>query len=337
MHIFISGGAGFIGSHLAQFHLDKGDSVHVVDDLSTGSLDNIDKCRQHRNFSFSRADILVWSELKTAVRAADRIYHLAAIVGVKKVLEDPRHVMATNIAATERVLRAADEVNPSAKIFIASSSEVYGFNENSGFAETDDVVFRSGGRLRWCYAVTKLADEYLAYSFVKSSRLNVTIARLFNTIGPNQTGKYGMVVPNFISQAVQNAPMTIFGEGTQTRSFCDVRDTIRAFDLLMSTETTNGEIVNVGNDREISITNLAELVIARAKSDSTLQYRTYEEAYGESFEDITHRRPILDKLYKLTSFRPLWTLEQTLDDLIITERERLRHKSTNSIDNRQVL
>ncbi len=324
MHIFITGGAGFIGSNLAQYHLNKGDSVHVVDDLSTGSLENIDACRKNRNFSFTRADILVWSELKAAVKPADRIYHLAAIVGVKKVLEDPRAVMATNIAATERVFRAVDEVNPTAKILVASSSEVYGFNENSGFSETDDVVLRSGGRLRWCYAITKLADEYLAYSFVKSSKLNVSIVRLFNTIGPSQTGKYGMVVPNFVSQAVRNIPVTIFGEGTQTRSFCDVRDTIRAFDLLMSCEDANGEIVNVGNDQEISIIDLAKLVIARAHSTSTLHYQTYEEAYGEAFEDITHRRPILDKLHALTGFTPKWTLEQTLDDLIATERKKLQ-------------
>lgn len=330
MHIFITGGAGFIGSNLAQYHLNKGDSVHVVDDLSTGSLENIEVCRQNRNFSFTRADILVWSELKAAVKPADRIYHLAAIVGVKKVLEDPRAVMATNIAATERVFRAVDEVNPTAKILVASSSEVYGFNQNSGFSETDDVVLRSGGRLRWCYAITKLADEYLAYSFVKSSKLNVSIVRLFNTIGPSQTGKYGMVVPNFVSQAVRNIPVTIFGEGTQTRSFCDVRDTIRAFDLLMSCEDANGEIVNVGNDQEISITDLAKLVIARAHSTSTLHYQTYEQAYGEAFEDITHRRPILDKLHALTGFTPKWTLEQTLDDLIATERKKLLQEAMHA-------
>lgn len=322
MHIFITGGAGFIGSNLAQYHLDKGDTVHVVDDLSSGSLDNLHACRQHRNFSFTRADLLVWDELKAAVKPANRIYHLAAIVGVKKVLEDPRAVMAINIASTERVFRAVDEVNLKAKVLVASSSEVYGFNQNDRFSESDDIVLKSGSRLRWCYAVTKLADEYLAYSFVKSSNLNVSIVRLFNTIGHHQTGKYGMVVPTFVRQAVQNVPITIFGDGQQTRSFCDVRDTIRAFDLLLSCEDANGEIVNVGNDQEISMNNLATLVINRARSSSTLQYQTYEQAYGESFEDITHRRPILDKLRKLTGFTPQWTLTQTLDELIAAERLR---------------
>jgi len=321
MNIFITGGAGFIGSNLAMYHLAKGDSVHVVDDLSTGSLENLQLCRKHQNFSFTRADLLVWSELKAAVKAANRIYHLAAIVGVKKVLEDPRRVMSINIASTERVLRAVDEVNPNSKVLVASSSEVYGFNEKSGFSETDDVVLKSGGRLRWCYAVTKLADEYHAYSFVKSSNLNISIVRLFNTIGPHQTGKYGMVVPSFVKQAVQNLPVTVYGDGTQTRSFCDVRDTIRALDLLMSCEQANGEIVNVGNDREISILSLAQLVIERAHSQSEVHFETYEQAYGESFEDITHRRPILQKLENLTGFKPQWTLEQTLDDLIERARK----------------
>ncbi len=320
MHVLITGGAGFIGSNLAKYHLDKGDSVHVVDDLSTGSLDNLHACCLHRDFLFTRANLLVWDELKAAVKPTDRVYHLAAIVGVKKVLEDPRAVMAINIASTERIFRAIDEVNPTTKVLVASSSEVYGFNEKQGFAETDDVVLRSGARLRWCYAISKLTDEYLAYSFVKSSNLNVSIVRLFNTIGHHQTGKYGMVVPTFISQAVQNIPITIFGDGTQTRSFCDVRDTIRALDLLLSCEQANGEVVNVGNDHEISITDLAKLIVTRAKSTSTLQYKTYEQAYGESFEDIAHRRPILDKLKRLTDFTPQWTLDQTLDELIIAAR-----------------
>lgn len=323
MHILITGGAGFIGSNLAQYHLAKGDSVHVVDDLSTGSLENISTCLAHHNFIFTHADVLVWSELKVAVRSVDRIYHLAAVVGVKKVLEDPRKVMATNIAATERVLRAVDEVNPSAKILIASSSEVYGFNKNDGFTETDDIVLRSGGRLRWCYAVTKLADEYLAYSFANTSKLNVIIARLFNTIGPNQTGKYGMVVPTFVHQAVHNKPVTIYGDGKQTRSFCDVRDTIQAIELLMTCNNASGEIINLGNDHEIAIADLARLVISRAKSKSTLHYQTYEQAYGRSFEDISRRRPVLDKLRRFTGFEPKWTLEQTLDELIAIERKKM--------------
>lgn len=322
MHILITGGAGFIGSNLAAYHLERGDTVHVVDDLSTGSLDNIQALLTEPGFRFSQANILIWDEIHDAVRNTDRIYHLAAIVGVKKVLEDPRAVMAINIAATERIFRAIDAVRPQTKILIASSSEVYGFNTNASFAETDDVVLRSGGRLRWCYAITKLSDEYLAYAFMKKSNIDVSIVRLFNTIGPNQTGKYGMVVPNFVHQAVNNLPITIFGDGTQTRSFCDVRDTVVAFDLLLSTPEANGEIVNVGNDSEISITALAELIVERAASSSKLQYMTYEQAYGLEFEDITHRRPVLDKLRKLTGFKNRWNLTQTLDQLIEQERKK---------------
>ena len=320
MHILITGGAGFIGSNLAAYHLKKGDTVHVVDDLSTGSLENIRSLLAHPGFTFSQANILIWDAIHDAVRGTDRIYHLAAIVGVKKVLEDPRAVMAVNIAATERLFRAVDAVRPQTKLLIASSSEVYGFNVNQVFKETDDVVLRSGGRLRWCYAITKLSDEYLAYAFLKKSNISVSIVRLFNTIGQHQTGRYGMVVPNFIHQAVHNLPITIYGEGTQTRSFCDVRDTIVAFDLLLSTPGANGEIVNVGNDHEISITELAKLIVKRSGSQSELQYQTYQEAYGLEFEDITHRRPDLDKLRNLTGFKNQWTLEQAIDLLIEQER-----------------
>ena len=322
MHILITGGAGFIGSNLAAYHLARGDTVHAVDDLSTGSIENIRTLFDLPGFTFTQANILVWDQLQNAVRQTDRIYHLAAIVGVKKVLEDPRAVMAVNVAATERVFRAIDAVRPQAKILIASSSEVYGFNTNSCFAETDDLVFRSAGRLRWCYAITKLSDEYLAYAFMKKSNISVSIVRLFNTIGLHQTGKYGMVVPTFVHQAVNNLPITIYGDGTQTRSFCDVRDTVTALDLLLSTPDANGEIVNVGNDFEISITDLAKLIVERAQSSSALHYQTYEQACGLDFEDHTHRRPLLDKLRKLTGFKNQWSLTQSLDLLI--EQERLK-------------
>jgi UDP-glucose 4-epimerase len=264
----------------------------------------------------------MWDGLRESIRWANRIYHLAAIVGVKKVIEDPRAVMATNVAGTERVFRAVAAVNPSAQVIMASSSEVYGFNSKAKFSETDDVVFRSGGRLRWCYAVTKLSDEYLAYSFMKKSGIKVVIVRLFNTIGQHQVGRYGMVVPSFIDQAVKNLPITVYGGGEQTRSFCDVRDTIVALDLLGSEPSANGEIINVGNDREISIQNLAEMVIARSNSESFIKSISYEDAYGVEFEDITHRRPDISKLKTLTGFSPKWSLEQSLDALIVLAKKR---------------
>ncbi len=320
MHVVVTGGAGFIGSHLASYHLARGDSVTVVDDLSTGTLKNILPMLQNPAFQFHKADILVWEGLKHAVSRADRVYHMAAIVGVKKVLEDPRAVMAINIAGTERIFRAVADIRPDVQVTIASSSEVYGFNTNSSFSESDDIILRSGGRLRWCYAVTKLADEFLAYSFMYKSGIHVVIARLFNTIGPRQTGKYGMVVPNFIHQAVNNLPMTVYGDGTQTRSFCDVRDTVVALDLLASTPSANGEIVNVGNDAELSILGLAKLIAQRAGSTSCQKFMSYVEAYGMEIDEISHRRPVLSKLHSLTGFKPKWDLRKTLDDLIALER-----------------
>ena len=315
MNILITGGAGFIGSNLASYHLEKGDYVYVLDNMSTGSIHNIIGLFDNPRFRFEEADILLWDGLRELVRWADRIYHMAAIVGVKKVLEDPRAVMAANIAGTERIFRTVAAVKPTAQVIVASSSEVYGFNQNPTFAETDDVVLRSAGRLRWCYAITKLADEYVAYAFMKKSGIRVVIIRLFNTIGPRQTGKYGMVVPNFVHQAVRNLPLTVFGEGSQTRSFCDVRDTVVILDLLASNSKANGEIVNVGNDREISIDDLAKLVIKEANSQSTIHHISYEDAYGMDFEDITHRKPTLTKQFQLTNFTPQWTLEKTLGTL----------------------
>jgi UDP-glucose 4-epimerase len=320
MHVLITGGAGFIGSHLAEYHLARGDQVYVVDNLSTGSVANVESFRADPHFRFAEADILHWGELGRAVAWADRIYHMAAVVGVKKVLEDPVAVMATNMTGSEKILRAIHSGGWNPQVIIASTSEVYGFNPKGSFAETDDIVLPSAGRLRWTYAVTKLADEFLAFSYARKYGLNLVVARLFNTIGPNQVGHYGMVVPSFVQQAVRNEPLTVYGDGEQTRSFCDVRDTVVALDGLAGCPAARGEVVNVGNDQEISIRGLAELVIKRSQSTASLQFISYQEAYGEEFEDVTHRRPVLDKLRSLTGFAPQWTLTDTLDDLIEKER-----------------
>lgn len=319
MHVLITGGAGFIGSHLAEHHLANGDQVYVVDNLSTGALANVDPLRGHPAFRFAEADILHWKGLDQAVAWADRIYHMAAVVGVKKVLEDPVAVMATNMTGTERILRAIHSGGWNPQVIIASTSEVYGFNAKECFAETDDIVLPSAGRLRWTYAVTKLADEFLAFSYARKYGLNIVVVRMFNTIGPNQVGHYGMVVPSFVQQAVRNAPLTIYGEGNQTRSFCDVRDTVVALDRLAGCPEAWGEVVNVGNDQEISIRGLAERIVQRARSASPLHFISYKDAYGEEFEDVTHRRPQLNKLRALTGFAPEWSLDDTLDNLI--ERE----------------
>lgn len=324
MHVLITGGAGFIGSHLAERHLANGDQVYVVDNLSTGSAANIEPFRGHPAFRFAEADILHWGGLGEAVAWADRIYHMAAVVGVKKVLEDPVAVMATNMSGTEKILRAIHHGGWNPEVIIASTSEVYGFNEKVSFAETDHIVLPSAGRLRWAYAVTKLADEFLAFSYARKYGLHIVVVRLFNTIGPNQVGHYGMVVPSFVRAAVDNHPLTVYGEGTQTRSFCDVRDTVVALDRLAGCPEAWGEVVNVGNDQEISIHDLARRIIERSRSSSPIHFMSYKEAYGEEFEDVTHRRPVLNKLKALTGFAPEWTLDQTLDTLIKKENAKLR-------------
>jgi UDP-glucose 4-epimerase len=323
MHVLITGGAGFIGSHLAEHHLAQGDQVYVVDNLSTGSFANLKPFLPHPAFRFVEADILRWNGLGEAVAWADRIYHMAAVVGVKKVLEDPVAVMATNMTGTERILRAIHHGGWNPQVIIASTSEVYGFNPASSFAETDNIVLPSAGRLRWTYAVTKLADESLAFSYARKYGLHIVVVRLFNTIGPNQIGHYGMVVPSFVRQAVHNQPLTVYGEGNQTRSFCDVRDTVVALDRLAGCSEAWGEVVNVGNEQEISIRDLAELIVQRTRSTAPLHFISYKDAYGEEFEDVTHRRPVLNKLRALTAYSPAWTLTDTLDDLI--ERERTKN------------
>ncbi len=322
MHVLVTGGAGFIGSHLAEHHLAKGDAVHVVDNLSTGRRENITPFLDNSKFHFDEADILTWSGLEKAVTWADRIYHMAAVVGVFRVLEDPIRVLAINIAGTERLLRSAISSHWRPQIIIASSSEVYGPVDDEVLHEDAVLLVRSGAKSRWNYAISKLADEAHGLSYARQHGLHICIVRLFNTIGPRQSGRYGMVVPRFVEQAVAGEPITIFGTGGQTRSFCDVRDTVVALDLLASTPAASGEIVNVGNDREISISALADLVCARAKKPPNHQHLSYVEAYGQQYDDILRRKPSLEKLIRLTGFQHRWQLEDTLDNLIELTKER---------------
>lgn len=323
MHVLVTGGAGFIGSHLVEYHLQRGDKVHAVDTLTTGKMENIAPFLEHPRLHFDQADILTWDGLEKSAAWADRIYHMAAEVGVYRVLAEPIKVMATNIAGCERVLRAVTVGGWKPQMVIASSSEVYGHTTAAELREDDDLIIRSGARSRWNYAVSKLADEAIGLSYARKYGLPIAIVRFFNTTGPRQTGRYGMVVPRFVRQVIDNKPLTIYGDGNQTRSFCDVRDTVVALDLLAANPASAGEIVNVGNNREISIRELAELVRERAGSRSPLQFIPYLQAYGEEFEDIPHRRPALDKLSRLTGFSHCWTLEATLDDLIARQRQSL--------------
>ena len=323
MHILITGGAGFIGSHLVDLHLKRGDKVHVVDDLSTGSYANVALHENDPNFRFDEADVLTWDKLDRVVGWADRIYHLAAVVGVYRVIAEPTKVLATNIAGCERLLRAAREGGWQPQVVLASSSEVYGHNDEEILREDQDLSVSTRAGTRWGYSVSKIADEALGLSYAQRFGIPAVISRFFNTVGPRQVGRYGMVVPRFVAQAVRNEPISVFGGGGQTRSFCDVRDTVVALDSLATHAGRNTLTANVGNDREISILQLAELVVAMAGSRSEIQHVPLREAYGEDFEDIRRRRPSLSRLRSLTGFEHQYSLERTIDDLITAERARL--------------
>jgi UDP-glucose 4-epimerase len=346
MHVLITGGAGFIGSNLAEYHLAQGHKVHVVDDLSTGRLENIAPFQDNPAFRFDHHDILTWDGLEKVVTWADRIYHLAAVVGVFRVLEDPVRVLAINIASTERLLRMAHSGRWSPQILIASSSEVYGHGhpdhkssapEGAGDSSSEDHRrpevddFRedlqpkvgSSAVSRWNYPISKLASESLGLSFARKFGSFVVVARFFNTIGPRQRGRYGMVVPRFVAQAVAGEPITVFGDGRQMRSFCDVRDTVASLDLLFKNPESSGQIVNVGNKQEISIIELAQLVRAQANSASPINFVSHEEAYREKFEETYRRIPDLEKFYRLTGYRHQWTLEDTIRDLVSRQKSSL--------------
>lgn len=321
MHVLITGGAGFIGSHLVDHHLALGDQVHVVDDLSTGVRANLAAHEDNPNFRFDHADILTWDRLDNVVGWADRIYHMAAVVGVYRVIAEPTKVLATNIAGCERLLRAARDGGWKPQVVLASSSEVYGHNDEQILREDQDLAVSSRAGTRWGYSVSKIADEALGMSYAQRFGIPAVIARFFNTVGPRQVGRYGMVVPRFVQQAVSNQPITVFGGGDQTRSFCDVRDTVVALESLASSVGGETVVCNVGNDREISIRDLAKLVIERAGSSSTIKDVPLREAYGEDFEDIRRRRPDLTRLRSLTDFKHRYTLEDTIDYLVDVARK----------------
>jgi UDP-glucose 4-epimerase len=316
MKILITGGAGFIGSHVVEHHLNRGDNVVAVDDLSTGSRANIKGFEGDARFRFVEADLLDWQEMESAVDAADRIYHLAAIVGMFRVLREPVRVMQVNICATERLLETVSSTKNRPQVVIASSSSVYGRARSRNLREEDELVYlpREGGLTG--YAVSKLTNEIQAMAHHKEHGLQVTIPRLFNAVGPRQTGNYGFVLPRFIKQALSGEPLTVFGDGKQTRSFCDVRDTVAALDLLAGNPGAAGQPVNVGNERETRILDLARLVIERTGRRSPIVFIPYEEAYGANFDQVTQRHPVEDRLRALIGFHPQWTLEQTIDDLI---------------------
>lgn len=315
MRVVVTGGAGFIGSHLVERHLAQGDQVLAIDDLSTGSRDAVNLFSDNPNYDFVEADLVDWDGLEEALANADRVYNMAAVVGMFRVLNEPINVTRVNVMGTERVLQALAHSGTRAQTIIPSSSSVYAHSRPDDLREGADITLSPRNPLV-NYAASKLTNEIQARAYADKHKLPVVIVRLFNAIGPRQSGMYGFVVPRFIQQALAAEPLTVFGDGSQTRSFCDVRDTVAMLDTLAGTPAAYGQIVNVGNNREITIRALAEMVVRRTNSQSTLDFVPFSKAYGNDFEQITQRLPILDRLKELTGYEHAWHLEQTVDDLI---------------------
>jgi UDP-glucose 4-epimerase len=311
LRYLITGGAGFIGSHLAERLLARGDRVVLLDNLSTGSMDNIRHLKASGQMEYHLDNIENLQLLAELVDDADIIVHLAAAVGVKLIVESPVRTIETNVNGTQRILEAACKKRK--LVLTASTSEVYGKNTNVPFHEDADLVLGPTTKGRWSYAASKALDEFLALSYWKEKKLPVIVVRLFNTVGPRQTGRYGMVLPNFVKQALDNEPIQVYGNGQQSRCFCDVRDTVEGLIRLMDTERSIGEVVNVGNTEEVTIEALAKLVKSRTRSSSPIEFVPYDQAYEPGFEDMMRRVPCVDKLHSLTGFRPQTSLNEIID------------------------
>ncbi len=314
MRILITGGAGFIGSHLADAYLERGDEVFVLDDLSTGSIDNIRHLRGHPRFHYTIESVHHAPTVAELVDQCDVVFHLAAAVGVRLIVESPVRTIETNVHGTEVVLAQANKKKK--KVLIASTSEVYGLSTDVPFREDGCLVLGPTIRGRWSYACSKAIDEFLALAYWRERKLPTLIVRLFNTVGPRQTGQYGMVVPTFIKQALTGRPITIHGDGTQSRCFTDVSDVVGALVGLMDYPGAVGEVFNVGSSEEVSIQTLAERVKELTASKSEIVYIPYERAYGEGFEDMPRRVPDLAKIQSHLGYRPRKSLEEILSRVI---------------------
>jgi UDP-glucose 4-epimerase len=316
LRYLITGGAGFIGSHLAERLVDRGDHVVLLDNLSTGSMENIRHLKSSPRMEYHLDGIENRQLVAELVDDADVVVHLAAAVGVKLIVESPVRTIETNVNGTQMILEAA--CRKQKLVLAASTSEVYGKNTNVPFHEDADLVLGPTTKGRWSYAASKALDEFLALSYWKEKKLPVIVVRLFNTVGPRQTGRYGMVLPNFVKNALENKAISIFGNGKQTRCFCDVRDTVEALMRLMDTERAVGEVTNVGSTEEITIEDLAHQVKERTKSTSAIEYIPYDKAYEPGFEDMMRRVPSVDKLFALTGFRPETRLTEIIDRVALS-------------------
>ncbi|MBS1788225.1 MAG: GDP-mannose 4,6-dehydratase [Acidobacteria bacterium] len=322
MRVLITGGAGFIGSHLAERHLQRGDEVYIIDDLSTGSMENIQHIKNHPGFHYALDSVTNQQLVAELVDLCDQTYHLAAAVGVKLIVESPVRTIETNIRGTEIVLAQAAKKRK--KVLITSTSEVYGKRETIPFREDDDLVMGATNKGRWSYACSKAIDEFLAIAYWKEKKVPTVIARLFNTVGPRQTGQYGMVVPNFVRQALDGKEITVYGDGSQSRCFTHVSDVVGALMKLIEQPEATGEVYNIGGDQEVTILQLAERVKALTESQSKITFLPYDQAYEAGFEDMHRRVPDTSKLRELINYKPTFGLDEILKDVIAFQRERQR-------------
>jgi UDP-glucose 4-epimerase len=319
MRVLITGGAGFVGSHLSEALLERGDEVFVLDNLSTGSIDNISHLKSHPRFHYTIEAVENEPLLAELIDRCDVVVHLAAAVGVKLIVEQPVHTIETNVHGTEVVLKHANKKKK--LVLIASTSEVYGKSVTVPFSEDADLVLGPTTKHRWAYACSKLIDEFLALAYWKERKLPVIVVRLFNTVGPRQTGQYGMVIPTFVRQALAGQPITIFGDGTQSRSFTYVGDVVRAMVALINEPRAIGQVFNIGNGREITIADLAEKVRALTGSSSTIVRIPYDQAYESGFEDMPRRVPDITKIAGLIGYAPTVDLEEILERVIESFRQ----------------
>ena len=311
----ITGGAGFIGSHVADVLIARGDRVVAVDNLSTGRLSNIRHLLGHPRFQFVRASITDEIVMDRLASTSDVILHFAAAVGVRLIVQDPVHTIETNIMGTEAILKAA--LRYRCRVLLASTSEVYGKGVKIPFSEKDDLLLGGTHKSRWAYGASKMIDEFLGLAYQRQYDLDVAVFRLFNTVGPRQRGRYGMVVPRFIRQALAGEPITVYGDGSQTRCFCDVRDAAEALILLTSSPDSTGSVFNIGNDQEVSINQLARRVKVLTESSSPIVHISYSDAYGKGFEDMQRRVPDLSRIQALVG----WRSTRTLDQILIAVRD----------------
>ncbi len=328
MKYLITGGAGFVGSHLADKLINEGHEVTVIDDLSTGRYSNVEHLEGNEKFRLIIDTVLNEKLMEELIRDTDRVFHMASAVGVRLIMEQPVKTIETIFHGTDVVLKFCSRYRK--RVLVPSTSEVYGKGVSVPFKEEDDLLTGSTDKHRWAYACAKTLDEFLALAHWKETRLPVVVVRLFNTVGPRQTGQYGMVVPNFIKSALSNKPINVYGDGNQARCFGHVLDIVEGLSKAIETPECFGQVINFGNNEEISILDLAKRVVEKTGSESEIRFLTYDEVYGEGFEDMQRRVPSLEKAKRLVGYQPTRTLDNIITDVVEEFRERLKTETAGA-------